>query len=98
MKQEASELSGSLTTSLLGWQNHYSSQFERCYVYASFMNRAGDPKGGSPSTYWKLYDAFGHSVVAIHGLTPVESNYCEIEDTMVECPKARAYMDERMKK
>jgi hypothetical protein len=44
---------GQKNSQVLGWQNHYSPTFERCYVL--IQKQSTLPSGG---TYMELYDAF----------------------------------------
>jgi hypothetical protein len=43
---------------VLGWRNHYSPKYEKCYVLVSYENHAATKDGSIPLLYDELYDAF----------------------------------------
>jgi hypothetical protein len=50
---------------LMGRQNHYSLNFQRCYVQISYRNPAGAANPATiPTTYYELWDAFEERLVA----------------------------------
>jgi hypothetical protein len=88
---------------LLGWENHYNSQLERCYIRATYQNRNADRKAGIPILYEELGDAFENSVVASVGTgVPNDSMFCWVKDGAVDssgnCAAARAHVEDRMSK
>lgn len=90
----------------MGWENHYSPKYERCFVHVSYQNpkALADPHLGLPVFYDELSDAFENRMLAtaptITVGVPNTSIICSITDgaTQVsfDCAAARAYIDERM--
>jgi hypothetical protein len=98
------EAERSADVGLVGWQNHYSPKYERCFVHLSYVNRKAKELG-LPVTFDELDDAFENKLLAVAtGVIRAKNAewYCSITDGVTDsngdCAAARAYIDERMKK
>lgn len=43
---------------VMGWRNHYSPKYGRCYILVSYMNRAALKDRDRPLLFDELFDAF----------------------------------------
>jgi hypothetical protein len=88
--------------SVLVWENHYSTKFERCYVRVTYLFRGPVVKAGiGPSQLDTLSDAFENRIVAEFAQGVKEdSSFCRIKDGSDDqsCRAAKAYIEERMTK
>jgi hypothetical protein len=49
----------------MGWTNHYSPKYDRCYVLVSYLHKGGKAKPpGEPITYNELWDAFERKLLS----------------------------------
>jgi hypothetical protein len=90
----------------MGSQNHYSAEYERCFVLASFQDRTakGGPGFAPPSLYEELWDAFESRELAscTPGLTYADNQgrniVCTIQekDSRFNCNVCRQFIDQRM--
>lgn len=82
--------------SILGWGNHYSSKYERCYVAVSAISHSGQ----SPWSYEEVYDAFESKSLVIYTDNHENASFCKIfgdNSTTGNCNAARAFIDDHMK-
>ena len=49
----------------MGWQNHYSPKYGRCYVQVSYINRRAKTDRELPLFYDELMDAFEARLLAV---------------------------------
>lgn len=50
---------------ILGWQNHYSPKFGRCYILVNYVNNRAQKAGDLPLLYDELFDAFEGRLLSI---------------------------------
>ncbi len=87
---------------VMGWENHYSAKYERCYLVANFMIQEADAKNQLPLLYLLMYDAFETRIVAQCSdmTTGNAAAFCEVsqpgEQSSRDCPVCRRFFKERM--
>ena len=70
-----------------GWNNHYSSKYNRCYIRTyQFLTAEGHIKGG-PSASSTLLDAFERLVIATESTGLAPEIACRDEADPAECEK-----------
>ena len=82
----------------LGWENHYSPKYERCYLLVSYVSRGGkaEPPGDTIS-YKELWDAFERKLLATCAAQIGASGFCSIEgQKSFDCAACRQFIDDRM--
>ena len=80
--------------SILGWGNHYSPKYGRCYVQVSGMSQTGDLYDE------ELYDAFESKVLATYTIHGENKIFCKITDddsSSGNCDDAKRFIDDHMK-
>ncbi len=89
----------------LGWDNHYSPKYERCYIRVTYMRDAvlEEVRDLLPLFYDELYDAFEGKLIATCTDTPAPkgeaSLFCRIEhdeSTWGKCQRVRQFIKDRM--
>ncbi|MGD1097011.1 MAG: hypothetical protein ABSB35_34105 [Bryobacteraceae bacterium] len=86
---------------ILGWENHYSPKYERCYLLVSYLNKGGKAEPpGDPISYKELWDAFERKLLATcTGPQFGTSGFCSIEgEKGFDCATCQQFIDDRMKR
>jgi hypothetical protein len=79
----------------VGWTNHYSPKYDKCFVSAIYFS--GDGKE-TPFSSTVLMDAFERNIVATYASVGPTQGFCDVEEQKVDCASAKAFLDEHMKR
>jgi len=84
----------------LGRENHYSPQYERCYVRVSYVRKGGKAAPGVPPNYDELWDAFERKLLATCAFAQSEdSGFCRIEgENVSNCVACQGFISDRMRR
>ena len=87
----------------MGWTNHYSAKYGRCYVAQTINNQeAAGRNSDLPYFYDELFDAFEDNLLAtcVPELSPSgHGAFCSIQEGelgAVDCAVCRAFIKDRM--
>src|SRR5262249_13433567 len=88
---------------ILGWQNHYSEKYERCYVQVNYANHAAEQNRDLAPVYDELFDAFEGKLLAIctDAKTAQSPVFCSIQDDdspRFDCGACRRFVKDRMER
>ena len=92
---------GEVTT--MGWQNHYSPKYERCYILVNYVNHRAEKNGDLPLLYDELFDAFEGGLLSVctDAVNSKASFFCSIqadESPHFDCRACRQFAKDRMEK
>ncbi len=89
-------------STVLGWWNHYSPKYGRCYMQVSYLNEPAKRDKRLPEIYYELHDAFENNYVATctDATNSGAGSFCHIEGMGPpnDCSVCRAFVKERMSK
>src|ERR1039457_5566447 len=49
---------------VMGWQNHYSPKYGKCYLQVNYLNQRAETNPNVPSIDYELYDAFEEKLLS----------------------------------
>lgn len=86
---------------IMGWRNHYSSKYGRCYILVTYKNHEANKNPDLPPIYDELFDAFEHRTLSIctDATTPRANLFCSIQadpSTQFDCGTCRKFTKDRM--
>jgi hypothetical protein len=88
------------TPAAIGWQVHYSSKYDHCYVLVDYELTV---ENDTPAVVSELWDAFEATMLAActnDGRTSVQRRACfvaESEDPSTSCAVCRYFIDDHMR-
>jgi len=87
---------------ILGWQNHYSPKYGRCFVSMSFMDESAKKDPDWPLLYDELIDAFEGRTLAMCTDAQVSKArfLCNVQDPAGptgDCGACRQWIEDRMR-
>src|SRR5262249_28896899 len=93
-------------TRVLGWSNHFSPKYQRCYVEVSYFNDAAESDESLPVLTYSLFDAFENKELSscTDASNLKAGSFCEIfageaaTPIAGDCRECRAFVQDRMGK
>jgi hypothetical protein len=90
---------GDLT--IMGWRNHYSPKYGRCFVIVSYMSHSAENAENQPPLFYELYDAFEARLLSIctDAISYSTSTFCSIPTGHApswDCAECRQFANDRM--
>ena len=81
-------------TRVMGWRNHYSPKYGRCFVLVTLQQDSGPPY------YDELYDVFERRLMAMCTTAEQVSPFCSIQEgsdpAAGTCTVCKAFLDDHM--
>jgi hypothetical protein len=88
---------------IMGWENHYSPKYERCYVLVKYLNREATKNRNLPLLFDQLFDAFESRALAIctNSSATEAGTFCSVEPRAdgspeVDCGNCAQFIKDRM--
>ena len=86
---------------IMGWSNHYSPKFQRCFVQVTYLNKDAKANPKLKLIMHSLFDAFENREIASYtdASTPDAAGACAVlegVESMFDCAAARRFVKERM--
>jgi len=87
---------GDVTT--IGWQNHYSAKYGKCYIQVFNLNHAAEQNRNVPQFFNELYDGFEEKLLAMCSDHFSNGAFCDIDDVGPhgDCGACRQFVKDRM--
>ena len=89
---------------LMGWSNHYSGTFQRCFVRVSYFDEEARTNRALPLITYSLFDAFENNEIAIctDSVNAAAAYGCHVMEPGAEsssdCRACQRFVNERMTK
>jgi hypothetical protein len=88
---------------IIGWQDHYSPKYERCYVHVTYINHSAATKPALPLLFDELYDAFERRQLSMCADVTAKQTtvFCTVQGTdgaKFDCHACREFVNDRMDK
>jgi hypothetical protein len=85
---------------VMGWQNHYSPKYGKCYLQVNYLNQRAETNPNVPSIDYELYDAFEEKLLSsCTDEIGKATAYCTINNDAgphFDCNACRHFVKDRM--